>query len=103
MIKATPLRVELSTDYLFNTDQVAIKTVQRIDGAVQGRSERVSFRSAQLCRSLRVARKRKRDGLVTSFETMQAMELGGCRTGDLRGVASVRHVQDGLAHRSGCQ
>jgi HK97 family phage major capsid protein len=35
IIKASPLRVELSTDYLFNSDQVAIKTVQRLDGAVQ--------------------------------------------------------------------
>lgn len=35
IIKATPIRVEMSTDFLFNTDQVAIKSVQRISGAVQ--------------------------------------------------------------------
>ncbi len=35
IIKATPIRVEVSRDFLFNTDQVAIKTVQRIALAVQ--------------------------------------------------------------------
>jgi HK97 family phage major capsid protein len=33
--KATPIRVEVSRDFLFDKDQVAIKTVQRIDLQVQ--------------------------------------------------------------------
>ncbi len=37
LIKATPLRVEISSDYLFNTDQIAIKTVQRIAEACRTR------------------------------------------------------------------
>lgn len=32
---ATPLRVEVSRDYLFNVDAIAIRTVQRIAIAVQ--------------------------------------------------------------------
>lgn len=35
IIKATPIRVELSRDFLFDKDQIAIKSVQRISLAVQ--------------------------------------------------------------------
>ena len=35
IIKATPIRVDLSSDFLFDKDQIAIKTVQRISLAVQ--------------------------------------------------------------------
>jgi HK97 family phage major capsid protein len=35
IIKATPDRVAVSRDFLFDKDQVAIKTVHRLDGAVQ--------------------------------------------------------------------
>ena len=30
--RVTPMRVELSKDYKFNTDQLALKTVERVDG-----------------------------------------------------------------------
>ena len=34
VIKQLPLRVAISTEYLFNTDSVAIKTVYRAGGAL---------------------------------------------------------------------
>lgn len=34
VIKASPIRVDVSSDFLFDKDQIAVKTVQRIDGAV---------------------------------------------------------------------
>ncbi|MBI2776025.1 MAG: phage major capsid protein [Chloroflexi bacterium] len=46
VLKATPIRVELSSDFLFDKDQIAIKSVQRISGAVQdaaGAAYMVSF------------------------------------------------------------
>ncbi len=34
IVKSLPLRVDVSRDYLFNTDQIAVKVVHRIGGTL---------------------------------------------------------------------